>query len=158
MGEVRVVNHGLDTLVVNVYHTDRSGNKTKQELGSALRGQLEDWKRSAQEVGESVTTSYRFNGLTLLMQPNGALHGQFPWMLKTRDITLYVSTGSWNGIGAVRFNSEFLWSSQGVLDAIIQVQAFVDAFFQDEMYLQASAIDLCVDIAGWQGIDQLDKK
>src|SRR6266566_2567986 len=158
MADVKVVNHGLDTLVVNVYHTDRSGNKTKQELGSALRGQLEDWKRSAQEVGEAVTTSYRFNGLTLLMQPNGALHGQFPWMLKTRDITLYVSTGSWNGIGAVRFNSEFLWSSQGMLDAILQVQEFVDAFFQDEMYLQVSAVDLCVDLAGWQGIDQLDKK
>src|SRR2546430_15286248 len=158
MDNVRVVNHGLDTLVVNVYHTDRSGNKTKQELSSALRVQLEDWKRSAQEVGESVTTSYVFNGLILLMQPNGALHGQFPWMLKTRDITLYVSTGSWNGIGAVRFNSEFLWSAQGMLDAIIQVQEFVDAFFQDEMYLQASAIDLCVDIAGWQGIDKLDKK
>ncbi len=158
MADVKVVNHGVDTLVVNVYHTDRAGHKTKQELQSALRGQLEDWKRSAQEVGEAVTTSYRFNGLTLLMQPNGALHGQFPWMLKTRDITLYVSTGSWNGIGAVRFNSEFLWSSPGVLHAIVQVQEFVDAFFQDEMYLQASALDLCVDLAGWQGIDQLDKK
>src|SRR5438874_10162065 len=158
MSDVRVVNHGIDTLVVNVYHTDRSGNKTKQELSSALRGQLEDWKRSAQEVGEAVTTSYRFQGLTLLMQPNGALHGQFPWMLKTRDITLYVSTGSWNGIGVVRFSSEFLWSSQGVLQAIIQVQEFVDAFFQDEMYLQTSAVDLCTDIAGWQGIEKLDKK
>src|SRR3989440_1649055 len=158
MADVKVVNHGVDTLVVNVYHTDRAGNKTKQELGSALRGQLEDWKRSAQEVGESVTTSYQFQGLTLLMQPNGALHGQFPWMLKTRDITLYVSTGSWNGIGAVRFNSEFLWSSQGMLHAISQVQEFVDAFFQDEMYLQTSAVDLCADIAGWQGIEKLDKK
>ena len=158
MSEVRVVNHGLDTLVVNVYHTGGSGNKTKQELGSALRVQLEEWKRSAQEVGESVTTAYQLNGLTLLMQPNGALHGQFPWMLKTRDITLYVSTGSWNGIGAVRLSSEFLWSSQGVLHAILQVQEFVDAFFQDEMYLQASAVDLCVDIAGWQGIEKLDKK
>src|SRR5438067_13425842 len=128
MDEVQVVNHGLDTLVVNVYHTDWSGNKTKQELGSALRAQLEEWKRSAQEGGEPVTTSYRFQGLTLLMQPNGALHGQFPWMLKTRDITLYVSTGSWNGIGAGRFTSEFLWSSQVLLHAISQVQALVDAF------------------------------
>src|SRR5205823_13261981 len=99
-----------------------------------------EWKRSAHEVGEAVTTSYRLNGLTLLMQRNGALHGQFPWMLKTRDITLYVSTGSWNGIGAVRFTSEFLWSSQVVLHAIIEVQQFVDAFFQDEMYLQTSAV------------------
>src|SRR2546429_9621381 len=101
MDEIRVVNHGIDTLVVNVYHTDRAGNKTKQELGSTLGVQLEDWKRSAQEVGEAGTTAYRFQGLVLLMQSNGALHGQFPWMLKTRDITLYVLTSSWNGIGAV---------------------------------------------------------
>src|SRR2546421_439407 len=140
MDEVRVVNHGLDTLVVNVYHTDRAGNKTKQELSSVLRGQLEAWKRSAQEVGEAVTTAYVFQGLTLLMQPNGALHGQFPWMLKTRDITLYVSTGSWNGIGAVRLSSEFLWSSQGVLDAIIHVQVIVDVFFQDAMFLRTCGV------------------
>ena len=158
MDKVRVVSHGIDTLVVNVYHTDRTGKKVRQELESTLRVQLEEWKRCAQEVGESVVTSSTFNGLTLLMQPNGALHGQFPWMLKSRDITLYVSTGSWNGIGAVRFTSEFLWSSPGVRHALIQVQEFVDAFFQDEMYLQVSAVDLCVDLAGWQGIEKLDKK
>ncbi len=158
MGREKAVNHGIDTLMVNVYHTDCSGKKVKRELDSVLRAQLEDWKRSAQEVGEAVTTSYVFNGLTFLMQPNGALHGQFPWMLKTRDITLYVSTGSWNGIGAVRFNSEFLWSSQSALRAIVQVQELVDAFFQDEMYLQVSAVDLCADIAGWQGVERLDKK
>src|SRR2546421_12331431 len=157
MADVKVVNHGVDTLVVNVYHTDRSGNKTKQELGSALRGQLEDWKRSAQEVGEAVTTAYVFHGLTLLMQPNGALHGQFPWMLKTDDITLYVSTGSWNGIGAVRFNSHFLWWSQGLIHAVALVQEFVNEFFADEMYLQVSAVDLCADITGWQGIGKLNK-
>ncbi len=158
MGQEKAVNHGMDTLVVNAYHTDHAGNKVKRELDNALRVQLEEWKRAAQAVGEAVPTSYVFNGLTLLMQPNGALHGQFPWMLKSRDITLYVSSGSWNGIGAVRFNSDFLWSSQGVLHAVILVQEFVDAFFQDEMYLQASAVDLCVDIAGWQGIERLDKK
>jgi hypothetical protein len=157
MGKEKAVNHGIDTLVVNLYHTDQAGEKIKRELDNTLRVQLEEWKHAAQEVGEPVTTSHVFNGLTLLMQPNGALHGQFPWMLKSRDMTLYVSTGSWNGIGAVRFNSEFLWSSQGVLQAIIQVQEFVDAFFADEMYLQASAVDLCVDIVGWS-VEELDKK
>jgi len=158
MEKVRVVGCGIDTLVVNVYHTDRSSKPTKRELKESLRLQLEDWKRSAQEVKEPVATSHTFNGLTLLMQPNGAAHGQFPWMLKTRDITFYVSTGSWNGIGSVRLSSEFLWSSQGTLHAVAQVQELVDAFFQDEMYLQASAIDLCADIAGWEEIGKLDKK
>ena len=113
MGEVKVVNYGPDTLVVNIYHTDRGGNKAKQELDGALRAQLEEWKRAAQAGSEPVVTPLFFNGLSLLMQPNGAMHGQFPWMLKSRDITLYISSGSWNGVGAVRFNSAFLWSCQG---------------------------------------------
>ncbi len=158
MGDARVVNHGVDTLVVNVYYTNDAGKPFKRELDHALRTQLEEWKRAAQEVGEQVITSLSFNGLTLLMCPNGAMHGQFPWMLKSRDITLYVSSGSWNGIGAVRFNSDFLWSCQSLLHAVIQVQELVDSFFGNEMFLQASAVDLCVDIAGWQGIEKLDKK
>jgi hypothetical protein len=157
MGKEKVVNHGVDTLVVNVYHTDQIGKPIKQELANELRLQLEEWKRAAQEAGEAVVTTSTFHGLSLLMQPNGALHGQFPWMLKSTDITLYVSSGSWNGIGAVRFNSDFLWSSQGLLHAIVQVQELVDGFFQGEMYLQVSAVDLCADIAGWQEVATLNK-
>ncbi|TMC15500.1 MAG: hypothetical protein E6J34_22125, partial [Chloroflexi bacterium] len=118
MAALKVVNRGVDTLVVNVYHTDETGlSRQKRELEETLHAQLEEYKRAAQAVGEAVATSFVFNGLVMLMQPNGALHGQFPWMLKTKDITLYISTGSWNGIGAVRFNSDFLWSSEGLVNA-----------------------------------------
>jgi hypothetical protein len=65
MGEAKVVNRGVDTLVVNVYHTARAGNPTKQELDSSLPMQLEEWKRSAREAGEPITTTYEFNGLSL---------------------------------------------------------------------------------------------
>jgi hypothetical protein len=104
-----------------------------------------------------MVTTLSFHGLSLLMSPNGAMHGQFPWMLKCRDITFYVSSGSWNSIGAVRFSSEFLWSSQGLMHAIALVQELVDGFFQDEMRLQVSAVDLCADVAGWQDIEKLNK-
>ena len=158
MAALKVVNRGVDTLVVNVYHTDETGlSRQKRELEETLHAQLEEYKRAAQAVGEAVATSFVFNGLVMLMQPNGALHGQFPWMLKTKDITLYISTGSWNGIGAVRFNSDFLWSSEGLVNAVIQVQEFVNAFFADDMSLQVSAVDLCADIAGWEGIGKLNK-
>src|SRR5260370_17379920 len=88
---------------------------------------------------------------------NGVGQGQWPWMLKKKDITLYVSGGHWNGIASVRFSSQYLWSCQGVLDAIVNAQVFLDKLFKEEMFLQVSSIDLCVDVAGWVGVEQLDR-
>ncbi len=157
MSDAWIVNHGVDTLVVNAYYLDRYGKLLKREIDADLSMQLEDWKREAQGIHEPVRTSLIFNGLPLIMQPNGAGQGQYPFMLKTEDITLYVSTGKWNGIASVRFNSSFLWSSPSVRDAVGQVQVLLDNLFKDEMYLQPSAIDLCADVAGWQDIESLDR-
>ncbi len=157
MGDAWIVNHGIDTLVVNAYYLDRYGKLLKRDLDADLYAQLEDWKRQAQGVHEPVKTSFLFNGLPLLMQPNGAGQGQYPFLLKTEDITLSVSTGKWNGIASVRFNSVFLWSSTSVRDAVKQVQGLFDDLFKDEMHVQPSAIDLCADVAGWQDIDTLDR-
>lgn len=156
--DVCVVNHGVDTLVVNAYYTDAYGKPFKRELDDVLAQRCEEWKKEAQIQGGMYATPCVFNGLVLHMCPNGAGHGQWPWMLKTRDITLYISRGQWNGIASVRFNSDFLWSSRRLLDAVIQVQVFLDELFQDEMYLQVSSIDLCADVAGWSDIDQLDRR
>jgi hypothetical protein len=155
MVDVRIVNHGVDTLAVNVWHTDEMGNKIKRLLDDELAAQLEQWKRAAQEEGEHVTP-WKFNGAHLLMQPNGVGRGQYPWMLKTRDITFYVSSGKWNGIGAVRLSSPFLWSCRSLLEAIVQVQVLVDELFKDEMHLQVSNVDLCAD-AVWQDAKWLTK-
>jgi hypothetical protein len=78
-------------------------------------------------------------------------------MLKTNDITLYISGGQWNGIASVRLNSYYLWSCEALLVALIEVQDLVNSLFHEEMYLQVSAIDLCADIVGWHDIDQLDR-
>lgn len=78
-------------------------------------------------------------------------------MLKTKDITLYVSGGHWNGIAAMRFSSQYLWSCQGILDAIMSGQMFLDDFFMQKVYLQVSSVDLCIDIAGWDDVERLDR-
>ena len=101
MRQAYIVNRGVDTLMVNIYYTDRD-RPIRRAIDSELAIRLDGWKRMAQELGEPFITPWVFNNASLQMQPNGAGHGQWPWMLKTPDITLYVSQGKWNGVEAVR--------------------------------------------------------
>jgi hypothetical protein len=154
---VRVVAHGVDTLVLNAYYLDDYSRPIKRELSETLYAQLDEWKHLAQGVHGDYATPLQFHGANLQMQPNGAGQGQWPWMLKTPDITLYVSGGSWNGIASVRLSSQYLWSVPSLVDALVEVQVLLYDLLQEEVYLQVSAIDLCADIAGWSDIDQLDR-
>jgi hypothetical protein len=157
MGETKVVNVGVDTLVLNVFYTDERGRPYKRDLDLSLRVQLDEWKRAAQELHDEYPTTLVFNDALLHLSPNGAGQGQWPWMLKTQDITLYVSGGHWNGIASVRFSSQYLWSCRGVLDAIVSAQTFLNDLFKNEVFLQVSSVDLCVDVAGWEDVGRLDR-
>jgi hypothetical protein len=156
MGKAKVVNMGVDTLVLNVFYTDERGRPCKRELEPSLWRQLDEWKRAAQEAHTECPTTLMFEDAVLHMYPNGAGQGQWPWMLKTKDMTLYVSGGHWNGIASVRFSSQYLWSCQGVLDAMVSAQVFLDEMFKSEMFVQVSSVDLCVDVAGWEDVARLD--
>ena len=157
MSAVRIVNRGVDTLVVNVYYTDR-GRPLRRDIDAALALQLDEWKKMAQELGEPFITPWVFNEVSLQMQPNGAGHGQWPWMLKTPDITLYLSHGKWNGVGAVRLSSQYLWSRGRLFDALVQLDRFLMDVFKQSMFLQPSEIHLCADVAGWSDIASLDRR
>jgi hypothetical protein len=157
MSDVRIVARGVDTLIVNAYHTDERLAPVKRPLDEGLVKLLDGWKQEAQGVHDEVPTTLKFNKKLLLMCPNGGGRGQWPWMLKSRDITLYISRGQWNGIATVRFSSEYLWSSPSLTDALIELQVFLDELFHNELYLQLSEVHLCADVAGWQDIDQLDR-
>ena len=157
MGETKIVNVGVDTLVLNAFYLDERGRPVKCELDPSSRSQLDEWKRAAQEVHEESPTTLMFNGAVLHISPNGAGQGQWPWMLKTKDITLYISGGHWNGIAAVRFSSQYLWSCKGILDAVMSGQTFLDDLFKQEVYLQVSSVDLCVDVVGWEDVQRLDR-
>jgi hypothetical protein len=135
MGQAKVVNAGVDTLVLNAFYTNERGRPFRCELDPSLRRQLDEWKRAAQEAHEEYPTPLVFQEASLHMCPNGAGQGQWPWMLKTPDITLYVSGGQWNGIASVRFSSRHLWSCRGVLEAIVDVQLFLDELFKNAVFL-----------------------
>jgi hypothetical protein len=156
MSTYRVVNHGVDTVVLNAFYTSEDGHPIKREIEQALQVQLDEWKRASQGIHDEYPTSLVFNEATLHMQPNGAGQGQWPWMLKSKDVTLYISGGQWNGIASVRLSSGYLWGCSKLLQAIEAVQVLLDELFGEEMWLQLSLVDLCVDVVDWQDIDQLD--
>src|SRR5215467_8620689 len=145
MSSYRVVNHGVDTMVLNADYTDQDGMPIKRELEQDLHVQLDEWKRVSQGIHDQYPTSLVFNGATLHMQPNGAGQGQWPWMLKSRDLTLYISGGQWNGIASVRLSSEYLWGCSKLMSSIAAVQVLLDELFGKEMWLHLSLVDLCVD-------------
>jgi hypothetical protein len=152
-----IVARGVDTLVLNAFYLDEIGKKNKRELGGKLRELLEAWKKEAVGMHTEIATGLTFEDKVLHMQPNGAGRGQWPWMLKTPDMTLYISGGHWNGIASIRLSSQYLWSSPGLPVVLKAVQSFVDDLFEQEMYLQLSQVDVCVDVAGWSDIEQLDR-
>jgi hypothetical protein len=90
MEKAKLVNAGVDTLVLNAFKTDEHGRPCKRELDPSLWQQLDAWKGAAQETHEECPTTLMFENALLQMCPNGAGQGQWPWMLKTKDITLYV--------------------------------------------------------------------
>ncbi len=130
MVQAKLVNVGVDTLVLNAYYTDERGRPVKYDLDESLRLQFDAWKREAREFHVECPTTLIFNEAVLHMAPNGVGQGQWPWMLKTKDITLYISGGYWNGIASVRFLSRYLWSCRGVREAIVQVQASISPLFK----------------------------
>jgi hypothetical protein len=159
MEKIHIVNRGVDTFGVNAYYTDDAGLPCKRELPESFATQLEEWKQQAQRTHEPCATSLAFGDASLHMQPNGAGRGQWQWMLKTDDITLYISRGKWNGIASVRFNSRFLWSRPSLTDAIVEVHELLyNTFERNMLHLQPSMIDLCADVAGWRDVERLDKK
>jgi hypothetical protein len=65
MNKAKVVNAGVDTLVLNAFYTDERGRPCKRELDPSLWRQLEEWKRAAQEAHEECPTTLVFEDVVL---------------------------------------------------------------------------------------------
>jgi hypothetical protein len=50
-----IVNRGVDTFVVNVYYTDL-GRPIRRDIDAELALQLDEWKKTTQELGEPFIT------------------------------------------------------------------------------------------------------
>lgn len=153
---ITIVARGVDTLILNAYMKDEQGKPIKQALDDTLYTQLRTWKDSAIAASDAVPIPWQFEEQCLHMHPNGAMHGQYPFLLTCPFITLCISTGQWNGLAQVRLSSEYLWSCESLVDAIIKVNSFLYDVFGQDMFLQVSALDLCADVAGWSDLGLLN--
>ncbi|MGB8344171.1 MAG: hypothetical protein WCD86_04760 [Ktedonobacteraceae bacterium] len=50
MSETRIVNRGVDTLLLNVYYTDQE-KPIWREIDAGLASLLDEWEKTAQEIG-----------------------------------------------------------------------------------------------------------
>jgi hypothetical protein len=142
-----VVGRGVDTLLLNVYYTDTDGKPDKRDLAPFLAQQLNTWKNQAIAAEELVVVPWVFQGAHLHMYPHGAGRGQWTWLLTSDLINVCVSRGRLNCIGMVRLSSEYLWSSPNLHEAIERVRRFLCDVLETQVYLQASEVQLCADVA-----------
>ncbi len=159
----KLVNYGVDTLVVNVRYADPSGAPLKDDgahLPEHLITVLNYWQEKAREEEKPVLLPISFNDARLQMYPHGAGKGRWRWLLTCPSFTLVISRGKLNGVIAqVRFSSEYLWShewaddhTQDIWQAITPVKTLLLALFgppSGRLHLQVSELHLCADIAGW---------
>lgn len=159
----KLVNFGVDTLVLNVRYADAKGQPKKDKdalLPDYLIECLNAWQAIAREKEEPVALPFTFQEAHLMMYPHGAGKGQWRWLIKCPFFNLTVSRGKLNGVIAqVRFSAAFLWShewpdthEQDIWTPIMAVKHFLLALFGSEsgrLHLQVSEIHLCADITGW---------
>src|SRR5215467_3481694 len=151
---MRLVGHGVDTLLLNVYYTDADGKPDKRDLASFLVEKLNAWKNRAMLEEQPVVVPWPFQGAHLHMYPHGAGRGQWTWLLTSELLTLCVSRGRLNCIGMVRLSSEYLWSCPSLREAIARVRRFLCDTLETQVYLQASEVHLCADVT-WS-FEQVD--
>jgi hypothetical protein len=146
---VHILGAFLDTLYLNVYPTDASFQIVQDRVKDDLRSELEALKQRAQDEEESIPSRFVFDGCPLLMTPKGA--EGFNWILKNTSINLCVNRSSKMALlGQVRCSSEYLWKVRDVAKIMNEVFLFLTSVFGQYIALQPSAVDLAVDLLGFQ--------
>ncbi len=132
------------------------------EILTSLSVQLSEWKSAwRKSLGEPFITPWVFNNASLQMQPNGAGHGQWPWMLKTPDIALvHLYRASGTASARCGLSSQYTLVVAQVLRWLVDLaqQLLGLEVFGQEMRLQPSEAHLCADIAGWSDVTTLDRR
>jgi hypothetical protein len=134
---VKIVLAGIDTLWLSV----------KGTLDEALMTELERLKELAQQVKESVPSSWSFAGQTLYVEPYGAGKGFWRWVLRCDAVMLDVGMGEYAPICRAQVASEYLWQV-GAGDAVSSVDHFLRDLFGPQVHISPSEVHPCVDVAG----------
>lgn len=157
----KLVNFGVDTLVLNVRYADMQGKRADRVLPDDIIVALDAWKAVAKERKKPIPLSaFAFDDAALMIYPHGAGQGQWSWLLNCPAFKLYIGRGRLNGtVAQVRFSSPYLWShewpddhTQDLWKSIHAVKGFLTRLFAPEsgrLHFQPSELHLCADIAGW---------
>jgi hypothetical protein len=144
-----IVGRGVDTLVLNVCYTDKHFQPITQELVQELQDALNVLQNEAREHETLLVTRWAFKGMHLFMQEKGS-RGQWRWILRSPLLSLAISRGRLSRIIAqVRLSSEYLWSCEYLVPAIVDAAVFLYDLFGDYLWLQVSQVNLCIDVVEW---------
>jgi hypothetical protein len=147
--KIKLVAYGVDTLVINVRYADADLEPVQRELAEDIALRLDILQAAAKRDEAAVASDWSFLDHVLFVEPHGAGR-QWRWLLKCRLLSLVVSSGRFNGVIAqVRFSAEYLWAESWAGDALSKVYAFLSSVFGERIHFQASSVDLCADLCGY---------
>jgi hypothetical protein len=147
--ELRSVNFGVDTFLVNFKLAADDGKPNGDTLPDFLAETLDAWQVLARREHKPMPTEKTYRGKTLSIRPHGS--GVWSWLLFNEDVTLSLSYGSMNGgvFCQARFTSHLLWSIGPAL-ALVDLQEMLYTWTdKHQVYAQASEIHVCMDLQGW---------
>ncbi|HLW03548.1 MAG TPA: hypothetical protein VKT82_33185 [Ktedonobacterales bacterium] len=134
---LKIVLAGIDTLWLSV----------KGTLDEGMAAELDRLKELAQQVKESVPSSWSFAGQTLYVEPYGAGKGFWRWVLRCDYLMLDVGLGEYAPMCRAQVASEYLWQV-GATDAVSSVDHFLRVLFGEHVHISPSDVHVCVDVAG----------
>jgi hypothetical protein len=142
---VKRLNACVDTLVLNVFPTDRYYEITKRRLALELQEELEALKKLAQGEEDDIATRFTFLRHPLKMKAKGG--DGFNWIMQNTLITLAVNrSAKMNLLAQVRLSSEFLQTTHDLGACISAVHLFLVTVFGQHFTLNVSSVDLALDV------------
>lgn len=148
MGEVQIVNHGADTVMVNYKFAGEDGKPNGESLSQEVIAQLDEWQAIARKHHEAMPTPLTYRGQTLFIRPHGS--GVWSWLLYSDDVKLSLAHGTLNkGLFCqARPSAYVLWMS-GPHAALAEVDRTLATLIGEQVYHQMSELHLCVDMCGF---------
>src|SRR6266581_1186267 len=150
MARIQIVNVGIDTIRANVKYTDEQGKPMKtQTVPDRLERRFVDWQEQAKAEGNAVPTTFSFHGVRLMMQPYAA--PSWKYVIDNDCIHLELCPRlRIPALAKVTWYSPYLWSMSTPEDAVDEVHAFLIDLFGQNLMLQPSQLDLCVDVVNFK--------
>jgi hypothetical protein len=142
-GPVRVLQQGIDTLVLNVYGT------LKEDWLETLAMAKEEAQAAPGEMALSPLPP--FDGTTPLMRSTGRPY--YEWVAISPDVDVKIrkpSAASHRPVAVVRVSSEALWRlGRGGRSAALLASVWLQPIFKEDGYrVQVSRVDLATDYQG----------